>query len=531
MSTRVSIIGHSGAAGTKPSWRDDELQAFERYNLNEGVLERGGTELKVTENSGGANMTVEVATGTCLIEIQNDNLDPVETYLVYFKNLDVETISVPTADGSNPRIDRIIARVKVDVDPDGTASNVGVLELVQGTPAGSPSAPAEPANSITLALISVPTSDTTISDAQITDSRPYSSYKTNVMKDIIRAGLLNSHATTTGTNTLAGVSVVPVTSYTDKYTLFFVAQNDNTGAVTYNLDGIGAKSIKKLGTEDLVANDLKAGVTYGISWSAADDNWKLITAVSNTPDGQEIGSIKSWPVKRAPANWLLCYGQAISRTTYASLFNIMCPVIGTPTVTIATPGVFSLTAHGFTEGDAIYFTTTGALPTGLAVNTVYYVISAGLTADAFEVSASRGGAAINTTGSQSGVHTVRECPYGIGDGTTTFNLPDFRGRVPAGSDSMGGTVSGRMTTPTTLALGETAAGEQKHQLTVGELAAHTHSENTFDAGSASGNLQYGTSNNSGSQSGKLPATGSTGSDTPHNNMQPYNTVSIIIKYA
>lgn len=526
MATRVSIIGHSGAAGTKPKWRDDELQAFERYNLEEGVLERGGTELKVTEDSGGASMTIEVAAGVALIEIQNDNLTPVEDYLVYFKNLDMEEIVVPTADGTHPRIDRIIARVKVDVDPNSTSSNVGVLELVQGTAAASPVAPAEPDNSITLALVSVPAGDITISNAQITDMRPYSSYKTNVMRDIIRAGFLNSHATATGTDTIAGVSVVPVTSYTDKYTLFFVAENNNTGAVTFNLDGVGAKAIKKLGTEALVANDLKAGVTYGISWSAADDNWKLITAVSNTPDGQEIGSIKAWPVKRAPANWLLCYGQAISRVTYASLFNIIVPSLGTFTVTIASPAVFSKTAHGLTVGDAVFFTTTGALPTGLTANTLYYVISTGLTADAFQVSATRGGAAVNTSGSQSGTHTVRECPYGLGDGSTTFNLPDYRGRGIFGHDLMGGTASGRMTTPTTEALGEVAAGEQNHQLTTAEMPSHSHTQKQqVDGG---GTPTVGTQNSNDGQNG---STGSTGGDTPHNNMPPYNTSAIIIKYA
>ncbi len=80
--------------------------------------------------------------------------------------------------------------------------------------------------------------------------------------------------------------------------------------------------------------------------------------------------------------------------------------VGVFTVTIASPGVFSLTGHGFSAGDGVAFTTTGALPTGIVANTNYFVIAGGLTADAFEVSATSGGAAINTTGSQSGVHTA-----------------------------------------------------------------------------------------------------------------------------
>lgn len=80
--------------------------------------------------------------------------------------------------------------------------------------------------------------------------------------------------------------------------------------------------------------------------------------------------------------------------------------LGTFTVTIASPAVFTLTGHGLNAGDTVQFTTTGALPTGLSVGTTYYVISTGLTANTFEVSATAGGVAINTSGTQSGVHTL-----------------------------------------------------------------------------------------------------------------------------
>lgn len=84
-------------------------------------------------------------------------------------------------------------------------------------------------------------------------------------------------------------------------------------------------------------------------------------------------------------------------------------------MTLASPCVVTLTAHGLTLDDTIYFTTTGALPTGVSANTIYYVISAGLTANTFQFSASKGGAAINSSVSQSGTHTVRRCPYGLGN--------------------------------------------------------------------------------------------------------------------
>lgn len=74
------------------------------------------------------------------------------------------------------------------------------------------------------------------------------------------------------------------------------------------------------------------------------------------------------------------------------------------TISIASPGVVTLNDHGLAAGRPIVFATTGALPTGLVAGTIYYVL-APLT-NTFNVAATPGGAAINTSGSQSGVHTI-----------------------------------------------------------------------------------------------------------------------------
>lgn len=79
---------------------------------------------------------------------------------------------------------------------------------------------------------------------------------------------------------------------------------------------------------------------------------------------------------------------------------------GEVTISIATPAVVTQTDHGFVAGDVVMFSTTGALPTGLDVGTIYYVLAAGLTANTFRVSLTDGGTAINTSGTQSGTHTV-----------------------------------------------------------------------------------------------------------------------------
>jgi len=79
---------------------------------------------------------------------------------------------------------------------------------------------------------------------------------------------------------------------------------------------------------------------------------------------------------------------------------------GVFTVTIASPGVFTRTEHGLEAGNTVTFSSTGSLPTGLTAGTTYFVISTGLTANNFRVSTTLNGSAVNTSGTQSGVHSL-----------------------------------------------------------------------------------------------------------------------------
>lgn len=85
------------------------------------------------------------------------------------------------------------------------------------------------------------------------------------------------------------------------------------------------------------------------------------------------------------------------------------------TISVADPGMVSWQGHGLFANQPIIFTTTGSLPTGLTAGTVYYVSAAGLTADAFAVSATSGGASIETTAAGTGVHTASAPPVGMTD--------------------------------------------------------------------------------------------------------------------
>jgi microcystin-dependent protein len=109
--------------------------------------------------------------------------------------------------------------------------------------------------------------------------------------------------------------------------------------------------------------------------------------------------------------------------------------------------------------------------------------------------------------------------FGAGDGATTFNVPDLRGRAPVGTGTGGG-----LTARTLAATG----GEEDHQLTVAELAAHTHTYDRINQQSGLGDdINLGTDWNLVTTN---PNTGSTGGDDPHNTMQPFLVVTPCIAH-
>jgi hypothetical protein len=95
------------------------------------------------------------------------------------------------------------------------------------------------------------------------------------------------------------------------------------------------------------------------------------------------------------------------------------------TVTIATPAVVTFgSLTNLPNGTAIQLTTTGALPTGLSVGTVYYV--ANVSGATCNLTATFGGANIDTTGSQSGVHSVSSRGINIASLASASNCPTIQ---------------------------------------------------------------------------------------------------------
>lgn len=237
----------------------------------------------------------------------------------------------------------------------------------------------------------------------------------------------------------AGIDVLSFTDDTDTNQIKFQAPTSVTTTTTFTLpDGDGS-----------AGSVLETDGSGTLSWGA----------------GTPSGVVSAYGGTSAPTGWLLCYGQAVSRTTYAALFAVL-----------------------------------------------------------------------STT-------------YGSGDGSTTFNVPDLRGRAVAGQDDMGGSSANRLTSPINGDTLGAAGGSESHTLTTAQLPAHGHNlfhttlttttptkptstsavtyrnQHPYVAGSEI--FSYNMHGVSGSAT--IGLSGSTGSGSAHNNVQPTIILNYIIK--
>jgi microcystin-dependent protein len=178
-----------------------------------------------------------------------------------------------------------------------------------------------------------------------------------------------------------------------------VHATNGAGPVTLNADGLGAKALRSAPGVELPSGVLVQGTPYVVTYNNSDGAFYLQGFTVN-PYVIPIGGLLDYCGTSAPnSSFVLPAGQAISRTTYATLFSLV-----------------------------------------------------GIT-------------------------------FGSGDGSTTFNVPDLRGRVVAGLDNLNGAAAGRIGTSLVTdsgtingeSLGSTG-GSSTHVQTMSELTQHTHTD-------------------------------------------------------
>ena len=108
---------------------------------------------------------------------------------------------------------------------------------------------------------------------------------------------------------------------------------------------------------------------------------------------------------------------------HSGSFSGLSGTLALTSISNASPAVFTVSGgHGCVPGQTFRLTTTGTLPTGLALLTTYYVIATGLTPTTFQASATPGGSALNTSSAGSGTHTLNWQSSTQNPGTATETL-------------------------------------------------------------------------------------------------------------
>lgn len=195
-------------AGSYPAQYDRIVQ--QALYATTGII--GSSSLAVTANSP-AGMSVRIASGWAAII--GTTQAGMGCYTVYNDATVVQTIT--TANPTNPRIDLVVATVR-DAYYSGAYNDV-IFQVIAGTPAGSPVAPALPDNSISLAQVYVGAAVTQINTGNITDTR--TSVTTNLpVGDLTEVQGGTGITVTNGTGPIPSVAInSSVVTLTDSQTL------------------------------------------------------------------------------------------------------------------------------------------------------------------------------------------------------------------------------------------------------------------------------------------------------------------------
>lgn len=175
------------------------------------------------------------------------------------------------------------------------------------------------------------------------------------------AGINDASFATTGSASAYVVTTGIDLTLSDGLTISFRPHVTNNEGCTLNIDGKGAKPLRGISSKALLAGVAIQGTPYRARYVSSSQEW-LFLGYFDSPYNIPLGGFLDYVVAAAPNSYFaMPFGQAISRTTYAALWNL----IGTQ--------------------------------------------------------------------------------FGPGNGTTTFNLPDLRGRTVVGLDNMGGNAASRVT--------------------------------------------------------------------------------------
>lgn len=247
-------------------------------------------DLAVSQRGAGANMSVDVAAGRCVVT--GTDAAGQGKYLCWSDA--VTNVTIATAPGTGlSRIDLIVAQVR-DADQNGGANNDWIITKITGTAASSPSAPSAPPSSYVLAQVAVAANVTSIVTANITDKRSI------VTPSASGTILASSTGTTSWTATVgsyttinSALAVTVVAPPSGKVKLTFQALLNNGAAgvraqFQWSVTGGSGPGTWRTGNIDYSGHEfftgLWTGLTPGTSYTAT-----LQWAYYNTPGALTLG--------------------------------------------------------------------------------------------------------------------------------------------------------------------------------------------------------------------------------------------------
>jgi microcystin-dependent protein len=190
------------------------------------------------------------------------------------------------------------------------------------------------------------------------------------------------------------------------------------------LDAAGRALILGSGSYRQIVKDRQGNIIWDQVTSSAGSGGTTPTLIG---DGQAVGTIHPWAGMTAPSQYVFTYGQEISRVTFAVAFSAI------------------------TSSQAVFCTSGSPIITGLSDTTNFPIgapVELSCVAAGFSTIISKTSTTLTLVANANvTINTTAVIfPWGRGNGTTTFNVPDFRGLIPAGNNNMGGTASANLTT-------------------------------------------------------------------------------------
>jgi hypothetical protein len=150
-----------------------------------------------------------------------------------------------------------------------------------------------------------------------------------------------------------------------------------------------------------------ASFTLGAASGTGDATYIVSAWICSNPFAPEKTNVCLLRWSKTPAaSYTMSFGGQILMGNFSG-FEAGNEQSATCTITNANPGVVTKASHGLLANQMVSFTTTGVLPNNLvSTQGFYYYVKNILSVDTFTVSATPGGAEIDTSGTQSGIHTI-----------------------------------------------------------------------------------------------------------------------------